>query len=142
HAMIDRAVIGPVHDNSTRFERRLVEVHRVAIERMGKLETEHCAYALSKLGILVSKEDEDRWPPGRIGRHVAIKAKTITTSAEVSGGVWQAGKVFIKQGTHCFHVETAAQFASRKKCCHETDLLWLEQADPTFLSKNSRVILQ
>jgi len=121
--MIDRAVIGPVHDHSTRFERGLVEVHRVAIERMGKVVTEHRAYALSKLGLLVSQEDEDRWPPGMIGRHIAIKAKDVTTSAEVSGGVWQAGKVFIKQGTHCFHVETAAQFASRKKCSHERKLL-------------------
>jgi len=86
---------------------------------MGEVVTEHLAHALSKMGILVSEEDEDRWPPIMIGRHFGVKAKDITTFSEMGGGMWQAGKVHIKQRVHCFLVETAAEFTSGKKCCHE-----------------------
>src|SRR5215472_8709049 len=85
HAMIDRTVLDHVHGKSSCFERGLVEVHRVAVERMGEAVTEHRAHALSEMGILVSEEDEDRWPPGMIGRHCSIEAKDITTSAEMGG---------------------------------------------------------
>src|SRR5258708_1280302 len=123
HAMIDRAIFDHVHGNGSWFERRLVEVHRVAVERMGEVVTEHLAHALSKMGILVSEEDEDRWSPGMIGRHFGIKAKDVTASSEMGGGVWQAGKALIKQRTHCFLIETAAEFTSGKKCGHGRKIL-------------------
>src|SRR5215469_8781180 len=115
HTMIDWAVFDHVHDGCSWFERGFVEVHRVAVEGVGEVITEHRAHAPSEMGILGSEEDEDRWPPIMIGRHRGIKAKDITTSAEMGGGVWQAGKVFFKQGTHCFFVETAAEFTSGKE---------------------------
>src|SRR6266699_2147875 len=115
HTMIDRAVFDHVHGKCSWFERRLVEVHRVAVERTGEVVTEHLAHALSKIGILVSEEDEDRWPPGMIGRHCGIKAKDVAASAEMGGGMWQTGKVLIEQRTHCCLVETAAEFTSGKE---------------------------
>src|SRR6266849_505925 len=115
HAMIDRAVFDHVHGKCSWFERRLVEVHGVAVDSMGEVEAEHLADAGSQVSILVSQEDEDRWSPGMIGRHFGIKAKDITAFSEMGGGMWQAGKVLIKQRTHCLLVETAAEFTSGKE---------------------------
>src|SRR6266849_6574924 len=102
HAMIDRAVFDHVHGKCSWFERRFVEVHRVAVEHVRQSTAQHLADAGSQVSILVSEEDEDRWPPGMIGRHFGIKAKDVTASSEMGGGMWQAGKAFIKQRMHCF----------------------------------------
>ena len=85
------------------------------MECVGEVVTEHLADSGSQVSILISEEDEDRWTPGMIGRHCGVEAKDVTASAEVGGGMWQAGKVHIEQRTHYFLVETAAEFTSGKE---------------------------
>src|SRR5260370_759216 len=106
--MIDRAALCHLHDKSSWIDGRLGKVHRVAAEQGREMVTEHLSYAFCKMGVLLPQEDEGRWPPIMIGRHLGIKAQHLTASAKMGCGVWQPGKVLLKQRTHGFLIETVA----------------------------------
>jgi hypothetical protein len=84
-------------------------------ERHGQVRTEQLIKRVRQWLILLLQEEVQLRSPIMIHGHLGVKAKHIATRTDTSRSVGELGEMFLKQRTHRFFIQTAAEFKPWKK---------------------------